>query len=1151
MNAEEYFASLRSEFERTALVASSARAKGIDPSNEIESLPAQDLPSRVEGIVGIEGVADIVRKHFDKDSRTKMVFGVVKEICTHEAFATYVPEKRVEIALRVGLSILTEGVLVAPTEGIQGVKRFRNQDNSDYIAVFYAGPIRGAGGTAAALSVAIVDYARQFFGIGEYKATYDDIERYIEEIELYHNRVARLQYKPTDNDIRVMLKNCAICIDGVPTGSTEVNSHRDMKKIGIDGKDVKVPNKIRSGMPLVLCEGIAQKAKKLIKEVRIAGLDWNWLNEIITINKSDKKADADAEDAESFLDELVAGRPILAYPKRSGGFRLRYGRSRFTGIASKGIHPATMVILDGFIAVGTQLRIEFPGKGCVVAPVDSIEGPFVKLRSGDALRVTSADQAAKINGDVVEILSLGDLLVTYGDFKKSNTIMYPSSYVSEIWEADIKRRGGVPDYEPIRFCEAYAASRKHGVPLHPTYLYEFAAIRIDDLRGLLSVLSSSIAPYIKTSLFSISELEITVDAAEKRTLELLNVPHKNGFEGVKIDGEYAQSIIASLGLCSGDNAEIIGPDQILELNSQYAAFFGDDIVSFLNTVSPIKIVRRSTFIGARIGRPEKAKERLTKPASNALFPIGNAGGKERNLVKAYTHESRKFGNRSIKVEMALYYCRECKRMVHSPYCYDCEKSTSLVRMCRSCKIISRSQVCSKCGLDTIAYDEIDLDLSKIVENAAKRVGVGKLPAVIKGVHNMNNSERVIEPIEKGILRSIHGVYVFKDGTARFDATDMPITHFYPSEIGASVDALRNLGYTHDYEGAELKHDNQLVEMRHQDVILNRHGADYFLKVANFIDDELDRVYKIGRFYNVKTEKDLIGHLVVTLSPHTSCGVVCRIIGFSDARVGFAHPYTISARRRNCDGDEDTSMMLLDALVNFSRHYLPSSVGGTMDAPIILTVNVNPEEVDDEVHAMEVVDKYGYEFYEKTFEHSPPGDVKIELVSDRLDSGNALSGILFTHNSSADAVRMSPKISTYAELKTMREKVDAEFSLMDKIMAVDKSDAAKKLIINHFIPDLIGNLHSFSKQEFRCAACNAKYRRVPLSGKCTRDGGKLLLTISKGGIEKYRDMAIGLAEKYNVDEYIKQRLNLIKADIENTFGATQVADQKQFDLSRFM
>jgi DNA polymerase II large subunit len=122
--------------------------------------------------------------------------------------------------------------------------------------------------------------------------------------------------------------------------------------------------------------------------------------------------------------------------------------------------------------------------------------------------------------------------------------------------------------------------------------------------------------------------------------------------------------------------------------------------------------------------------------------------------------------------------------------------------------------------------------------------------------------------------------------------------------------------------------------------------------------------------------------------------------------------------------------------------------------------------------------------------------------------------------------------------------------MDMLKCVDQKDAAKRLIISHFIPDLIGNLHTFSKQEFRCSVCNTKYRRVPLSGKCPKDGGKLLLTVSKGGIEKYLTMALALAEKYKIEPYIKQRLELIRDEIYNLFNATEVPT-KQFSLSNFI
>ena len=125
--------------------------------------------------------------------------------------------------------------------------------------------------------------------------------------------------------------------------------------------------------------------------------------------------------------------------------------------------------------------------------------------------------------------------------------------------------------------------------------------------------------------------------------------------------------------------------------------------------------------------------------------------------------------------------------------------------------------------------------------------------------------------------------------------------------------------------------------------------------------------------------------------------------------------------------------------------------------------------------------------------------------------------------------------------------------MDMLECVDRPDAAKKLIMSHFIPDLIGNMHSFSKQGFRCVACNAKYRRVPLVGKCTTCGGKIVLTISKGGIEKYMVMATTLAGRYNLDSYTTQTLQYIKREITAVFGELeeQGRPKEQFSLSKFM
>ncbi len=1155
MNTEEYFESLNQGFEKAYKVASAAKAKGFDPENFVEVKVAPDIASRVEGIIGVHGLADIIKSKFREQPRTELAFEIVKEICTDKRFDNYEPLKRVELAVRVGLAIQTDGVLVAPTEGMVGIARYKNADNSDYIALLYAGPIRSAGGTSVALSVAFADYARKFISFGTYKPTQDEVERYVEEMELYDARAARLQYKPSEDDLRKIVENCPICVDGLPTEDVEVGVHRDLKRIGSDGKEIRMTNRLRGGVSLVLCEGIAQKAKKVLKQVKIVGLDWSWLNQVIKVEKSDKpKKEDEQKDSHSFLDELVAGRPILSYPNLMGGFRLRYGRSRMTGIAAMGVSPATMILTMGFMAVGTQLKMEQPRKGCVVTPVDLIEGPFVKLRSGETMRINDCETAEKLKDDIEEILSLGDILITYGDFKNANTPLMPTSYVEEFWEAQLheKEPGAKIDHNKINFKEAFELSVKHSIPIHPKFLFEFQGVSPQDIALICSTILTKSKIYGSTNnVLEVDKVEIDNVPEVKRALELLNVTHELKDGKILIKRDFAQSLLASIGFAA-DSSGKFDAQKAKEAAEKFGSFGKADTIEAVNGVAPFKVMRRATFIAARIGRPEKAKERLMKPAPNVLYPIGDYGGKERNLSRAYAMDTKRFGAKKFSTEIARYVCPSCKRLIDTPFCYDCERSGKIIRKCEKCGYIGEDIVCRNCGIDTRASENREVDISKLVTNAMKRVGVSRMPDTVKGVKGLMSKEKKVEPLEKGILRSLYSLYIFKDGTIRFDGTDVPLTHFYPKEMGVSFKRLRELGYTVDYFGKELNSDDQLVELKHQDVILSKRGADYLFRATRFIDELLEKFYGLEKFYNLEDVNGLLGQNVITLSPHTSCGVLGRIIGFTEANVGFAHPYTISARRRNCDGDEDTTMLLLDGLINFSKAYLPTTIGATMDAPLILTPNVMPEEVDDEVHATEVCESFPLEFYNKTLDSTSTAEINIESVKDRLQKKDErFKNLRFTHWTSAEAIRFSPKKSKYTTLNNMQSKVEVEFALMNMIHAVDARDAAKKLILSHFIPDLIGNLHRFSRQGFRCSVCNAKYRRIPLLGKCTKCGGKLLLTVSKGGIEKYLEIAIGLSDKYNIETYIKQRLRLVKEEIDNLFSEEILVDEKQFNLSKFM
>lgn len=1112
-----YFEKLEEVAERAYEVAREARKKGRDPELEPEIPPAKDLAERVEGLVGPKGVSERIRDLTVEDTKEEAAIRIAKEI-VDEKFGSFPgTEEALEQALRTSLAILTEGIVAAPLEGIVRTEIKKNSDGGNYLAIYFAGPIRSAGGSAQALAVLTGDYIRRTLGLDRYKPTNEEVERFVEEIDLYNTEAARLQYLPNPEEIRTAIREIPVEITGESTDKVEVSGYRDLKRIET--------NRVRGGAMLVLAEGVLQKAPKILKYVEKFELEgWDWLTDLVTSKIENDKESFEVKPDYKYIKDLIAGRPVLAHPSVKGGLRLRYGRCRNSCLASTALHPATMALLDNFIAIGTQIKTERPGKGSAVTPCDSIEGPIVRLKDGSVLRVERADKELIENTE--EILFLGDTLVNYGEFLENNHPLMPSAYVEEWWVQELKlaidsgsKYREFLDWKKIPTQEeAIEIAEQLGVPLHPRYIYFYHDVDKEELRALVSWMCTG--EFVDNTL-------VLGPSSDKSVLEAIGVPHRVSGGNVVIE-EY-KPLLRVLGI------------EDLNIDNFYSAYERAQNSMELVNAFGIKVREKApTYIGARMGRPEKAKERKMQPPVNVLFPIGQHGGRTRDIKKAAK-------NNTIKVEIARRECPECKVITHLTTCPKCKAITVLQRLCASCGRPSSGEVCRSCGGRIRCFEERDIEIRDLLRGAIERVG--NTANDLKGIIGLSSASKIPEPLEKGILRARHGVYVFKDGTVRFDSTDVPLTHFRPKEIGVSVERVRELGYETDFNGAPLESDDQTVELMCQDIILADAGAKYFLNASKFIDELLERFYGMEPFYNAKTRDDLLGHLVIGLAPHTSAAVLGRVIGFTKACVGYAHPYFHAAKRRNCDGDEDTVMLLLDALLNFSKAYLPATRGGKMDAPLVLTLKLDPREIDDEAHNIDIVRQYPLEFYESTLTYTKPQKFLgvIERVSDRIGRPEQYFGLDFTHDTTD--IADGPRVSSYKTLGPMLEKVQHQLALAAKIRAVDERDVAKRIIESHFLPDLAGNLRAFSKQKVRCVKCNAKYERVPLSGSCRKcDGGKLVLTVSRGSVEKYLKVTKELIDQYSLGDYLRQRIYILEMSISSVFDHDGI---KQVSLSDFL
>jgi DNA polymerase II large subunit len=1155
-NMQKYFDGLRKKTLEAYELAKEARKKGYDPVDEVEISLAENMAERVVGLISIlapqivgSGVVNrIIALEEEYGSMNWRVGFKIAEEIAKQQFCKFDEKKMaIEIGIRTGFAYVTSGVVSSPLDGLIDITlKDRLDGGGQYFCLNFAGPIRNAGGTAASVCCLIADYVRKKMDYATYDATDEEAKRAHVEVMDYIERCAPRQHTPCEEEMFFLMKNMPIEISGDPSERFEVSNFKDLPRIPT--------NIIRSGFCLVMSDCIPLKSPKLWKQLDKWGdsfdmSHWGFLPEFIKIQKAAKSKGASKTETKgispnyTYVKEIVAGRPVLGYPLRSGGFRLRYGRSRFSGLSAQSMHPATMAVLHDYIGTGSQLKTERPGKAASMTTCDSIDGPIVKLENGDICYLSTLEEAQEIAPKIEEIIYLGDILAPYGDFLNRAHPLVPVGYCQEWWAREIEAALGdkSPDelaagigmsieefkqllYRPmmqtISIEKALYISKETGVPLHSDFTFYYDSVTPQDIKSIL--------PIIDTAEIQEEPYTITlrnVSDAQKRIIELLGICHIVGVQSeLVITGRFAKGLYHIFHQRKKPAPE---PEE-KETGTQY-----------VNRFSTIKLRDKGgTFIGTRMGRPEKAKMRKMNGSPHMSFPIGDEGGRLRCIQSA-------LDAKVVTADWPQYHCSACDTLGVFRRCDSCDGLTKQKFYCRPCEKWSFEETCAQHGTPNRTYNRRKLEIRSLFKNTLKRLGMRSYPDLIKGVRGTTNRKKIPEHIAKGILRAKRDVYVFKDGTTRYDMSQLPMTHFKPKEVGTSVEKLIELGYTTDVYGKELTHDDQVLELFPQDLVLptgihaGEDGCDKVMgRVAQFVNDLLTSLYRVPEFYG----SNLIGELVIALAPHTSAGIVGRIIGYSNTQGMWAHPFIHAAVRRDCDGDEACVILMMDAFLNFSRNFLPSSRGGTMDAPLVLTTLMTPAEVDDMAFDVDTSWNYPLEMYMKGLEYAKPWDVKVPIINHVLGTPAQFEGMGYTHETSDMNTTIS--CSAYKTVPSMALKLEGQMRIAEQVRAVDTVDVASLVIERHFMRDSLGNLRQFTQQKFRCIKCNEKFRRIPLVGKCTACSGRIIFTVSKGNICKYVQPTLDLAQKYHVSKYLQQTIELLQRRVEGLFGRDK---EKQLGL----
>jgi len=218
-STQKYFESFKEKVDEVYEFSNKARSLGFDPVDSVEIPTALSMAEKVVGLISTiypqvmnSGIAERIlefEKEYGKLSSV-VSFKIADEISSEKFCKFNDTLEAIDCAIRIGFAYITLGVVSSPIEGFTGIKVGKRRDGKDYLIASFSGPIRSAGTTASCMVLFLIDFLREKFGFYKYDPTEDEVKRTYTELSDFNERVANLQYMPTEEEALFIAKNIII-----------------------------------------------------------------------------------------------------------------------------------------------------------------------------------------------------------------------------------------------------------------------------------------------------------------------------------------------------------------------------------------------------------------------------------------------------------------------------------------------------------------------------------------------------------------------------------------------------------------------------------------------------------------------------------------------------------------------------------------------------------------------------------------------------------------------------------------------------------------------------------------------------------------------------------------------------------------------------